>query len=111
MINTKEFYGDTYIDKSDYNELDAEYKMELKYFKIKEHRNVQTDSNNKIYGIEIYKKEMKKEKTYTEKKVFNRISDCEENVDMILNILKKNKVTPVAVQDVLEDLSYKDLEI
>ena len=35
MKDLREFYGDTVIDKSEYNELDVEYKIELEYYKTK----------------------------------------------------------------------------
>lgn len=33
MKNLREFYGDTIIDKNDYNEFDSEFKIHLAYYK------------------------------------------------------------------------------
>ena len=43
--------------------------------------------------------------TKVETKEFSNIVDTEEKVNNILEILKRNKVTPVAVHDVLEDMN------
>lgn len=100
MENIREFYGDTVIDESDYNEFDGEFKIELAYYKTRELEKM----NDKRFGIEIVKKEIDGIKTKVEMKEFSGIVDTEEKVDSILEILRRNKVTPVAVCDVLEDM-------
>ncbi len=100
MKNIREFYGDTVIDKSDYNEFDGEFKIELTYYKTQELEML----DDKKFGIEIVKKETDGKKIKIETKEFENIVDTEEKVDNILEILKRNKVTPIAVNDVLEDM-------
>lgn len=107
MENVRKFYGDTMIDRNDYNELDMEYKIELQYYKTQ--GNILESDKAQSYGIEIVKKEFSGSKTNIESREFFNIVDTEEKVDKILEILKVNKVTPVCVCDVLEDLMKESI--
>lgn len=100
MKNIREFYGDTVIDKNDYNEFDSEFKIELTYYKTQGLELL----DDKKFGIEIVKKETDGKNIKVEAKEFESIVDTEEKVNNILEVLKRNKVTPIAVNDVLEDM-------
>lgn len=102
MKNLREFYGDTVIDKNDYNEFDGEFKIHLTYYKTQDCLNL--DDKNVSYGMQVVKKQTDGKNMKVETKEFSNIADTEEKVDSILEILKRNKVTPVAVRDVLEDM-------
>lgn len=102
MKNLREFYGDTVIDKNDYNEFDGEFKIHLTYYKTQDCLNL--DDKNVSYGMQVVKKQTDGKNMKVETKEFSNIVDTEEKVDSILEILKRNKVTPVAVRDVLEDM-------
>ncbi|MBO5005762.1 MAG: hypothetical protein J6D03_11250 [Clostridia bacterium] len=102
MKNLREFYGDTIIDKNDYNEFDGEFKIHLTYYKTQDCLNL--DDKNASYGMQVVKKQTDGNSMKVETKEFSNIVDTEEKVDNILEILKRNKVTPVAVRDVLEDM-------
>ncbi len=102
MKNLREFYGDTVIDKNDYNEFDSEFKIHLTYYKTQDCLNL--DDKNVSYGMQVVKKQTDGKNMKVETKEFSNIVDTEEKVDSILEILKRNKVTPVAVRDVLEDM-------
>ena len=106
MKDLREFYGDTVIDKSEYNELDVEYKIELEYYKTKKNEKNSRNLKHKdeSFGLEIIKKEIIGERTSIESKEFKNIVDTEEKVDKSLEILITNKVTPICVNEVLEDL-------
>ena len=100
----KEFYGGASIDSNDAEYIMKKGKIELKYYKIisnivgKKHRK---------YGIEVVKKCVSNNIVSEEKKeIFNCI-DKEETADRILELLKINKVSPINVLDILEDLSSK----
>ena len=103
MKNLREFYGDTIIDKNDYNEFDGEFKIHLTYYKTQDCLNL--DDKNVSYGMQVVKKQTEGNTMKVETKEFSNIVDTEEKVDNILEILKRNKVTPVAVRDVLEDMN------
>lgn len=104
MSAIKEFYGGTSLDAQSVEYLLTKGKTELKYYKIIS--NVTTNKNNK-YGIEVVKKSVYQNVITEEKKeIFNCIA-TEDIADRVLELLKTNKVSPINVIDVLQDLSCK----
>ena len=101
MEYKKSFFGKTIIDSSDSEELSDEERIELEYY---ETRNM-VERNGRKYGIEVVKKKDEKEKFNIETKVINDISDEEKDVNRLLNLLMINKVTPIAVDDIISDIS------
>ena len=106
METIKEFYGGTSLDCSDAECIMRRGKVELKYYKIisdimgKKHK-------HQRFGIEVVKKHVDNNIVTEEKKeIFNCI-EKEEVADKVLELLKVNKVSPINVVDVLEDLSVK----
>lgn len=102
----REFYGGTSIDSKDVESIIRKGKIELKYYKII--NNVISKKNKtKKYGIEVVKKYVDNNVVSEEKKeIFNCI-EKEEVAEKVLELLKVNKVSPINVLDVLEDLSAK----
>ena len=74
-------------------------KLNLEYYKI-------FKENKRSFGIEIIKKELKENKEFIENKKLEDISNNEYEVNSILEIFTKTKVTPVISEDVIEDF-YK----
>lgn len=106
METIKEFYGGTSIDSNDGEYIMRKGKIELKYYKIIS--NI-VNKKNKYgrYGIEVVKKCVNNNVVSEEKKeIFNCI-EKEEVADKVLELLKINKVSPINVVEVLEDLSAK----
>ena len=101
MEYRKSFFGKTIIDRSDSEELNENEKIELEYY---ETHNL-AENNERKYGIEIVKTKEKNEKFNIESKVINNISNEEQEVNKLLNILMLNKVTPVSVDDIISDIS------
>lgn len=102
----REFYGGTSIDSNDVESIMRKGKVELRYYKI---INIDTSKKckNKKYGIEVVKKYANNNIVSEEKKeIFNCI-EKEDVADRVLELLKINKVSPINVVDVLEDLSVK----
>ena len=58
------------------------------------------------FGIEVIKKIKIENGEIIEKKEVNNFLDEEEKVDKLLYILKRNKVTPVCLEEVIEDLKW-----
>ena len=110
MSAIKEFYGGTSIDCSDIEYFVKKGKIELKYYKIISNISNSKDKKkikNKKYGIEVVKKHVQDNIISEEKKeIFNCI-EKEEVVDRVLELLKINKVSPINVVEVLQDLSTK----
>ena len=106
METIKEFYGGTSINCNDVEYFMKKGKVELKYYKI-----INSDTcrktKNKRFGIEVVKKCVNNNIVSEEKKeIFNCI-EKEEVADKVLELLKVNKVSPINVVEILEDLSSK----
>lgn len=98
----KSFYGKTYLDYNDSNELEYGYRIDISYYKTTYSEELGV---NKQYGIEIIKKEWNQnEMLNTESIEIKSITGEEEKADMILEIFKENKVTPVIANDVIDDI-------
>ena len=98
MKYLKKLYGKTVIDSSNNEEMDKSHKIELEYYQIK------SNTEGKPYGIEIVKKNRKNEKMNIENSVIYNIYSEEKDNNNLIEKLMKNKVTPVALNDVVEDL-------
>lgn len=106
MSAIKEFYGGTSLTGKENEYFLESGKTELKYYKIIS--NIVTKKNkNRKFGIEVVKKSVNNNIITEEKKeIFNCI-EKEEVAEQVLELLKINKVSPINVVDVLEDLSCK----
>lgn len=103
----REFYGAITFNVKNSKDVRENGKIELKYYKIISTESSSKNKNNKKYGIEVSKKHVYNNIITEEKKeIFNCI-EKEEVVDRVLEMLKNNKVTPINVVDILEDLSVK----
>ena len=99
MQYSRTYYGEAYLGKEDLKETNIKHKIQLEYYTTQE-----TKDKNDIFGIEIVKKEYKKNGINTETCNRNFVSDNTQKVIEIINTLKKYKVTPVGLNDVLDDL-------
>lgn len=100
----KEFYGAISMKVNNIDYSNKEGKMELKYYKI---ISKFSDNKNRRFGIEVIKKCICDNVVSEEKKeVFNCI-EKEDVADQVLEVLKTNKVSPINVVDILEDMSVR----
>ena len=99
MIDFKTCYGMTYFDENDLKETQINHKVELEYYRT----NICAENNFK-YGIEICKKEYINDNVKVETNKIENITSSSDKVIEIINTLKRYKVTPVGLNDVLEDL-------
>lgn len=97
MIDTKKLYGIAKINELELGE--NNFDINIKYYKTKE----LIGKKNK-YGIEIVKEQKKKKGKTTEKSKINCISNNEQLIENLLKILVKNRVTPMATEDIITDL-------
>lgn len=95
----KTCHGTTYLDENDLEEAGTNHEIKLAYYETKEKIN-----NNLIYGIEIQKKEYIKDDVICESNKVKHISSNSDKVINIIKTLKHYKVTPIGLNDVLEDL-------
>lgn len=99
MNNSKTCYGMTYFDENDLKETRINHRVELEYY-----RTEKKIKNDFEYGIEIRKKEYINDGVTEEINNIENISNSSDKVIEIINTLKEYKVTPIGLDDVLEDL-------
>ena len=102
----KIFSGSKFIQKEKLEEAGIKYPIKLEYYKIINEDEI-VKSKKAKFGIKIIKTEYKEEKSEIENKLIQHLSNDEKQIEEILETLKENEVTPVAVEDILADLSKK----
>lgn len=99
MKYLKKLYGKTMIDDSDLEEVCGDNSIELEYYQI------ESKTSSKPYGIEIVKKSINNDIMNIEDKMVENICNKEQDNNKLLEILMNYKVTPISVDDIIEDLS------
>lgn len=99
----RKFYAGIVLNKEELKESSCN-RIELKYYKISKkcQRNVGKKTN--LYGIEIVKKEYFGRRHLKEKENIYNITNDETVIDNLLQVLRRNKVTPVSLNDVIEEV-------
>ena len=95
----KTFFGGMFMNKENLRKEGILYTIKLEYYKIKDLK-----SKNDIFGIEVVKTAYINEEIKVEKASIDKLTNDEKIENSILDILKRNEVTPVILEDVIEDL-------
>lgn len=95
----KTFYGGIFMDKEGLRKAGIYYPIKLEYYKVEE-----LNRNIEFYGIEVIKTEYKEDTINVEKSNIPKITNDERRANQILDVLKRNEVTPIIAEDVIEDL-------
>ena len=98
----KTFFGGIFIETSKLKEAGIQYPIKVEYYKLK-------DENNNKYGIEIIKKEYKSKQTIIEKQEIKSLSKDECRIERMLELFKRNEVTPISAEEIIEDFFGKTL--
>lgn len=104
------FFGGTFIRKEELEEAGIDYPIKLEYYKII-NENELTKKDKSKYGIKVVKTEYIENNIKTEDETIKYLCSSEQKIDEILNILKNNEVTPIAIKDVISDISKSSLSI
>ena len=104
------FYGGTFIKKDELEEAWINYPIKLEYYKIINEEELTKNSNTK-YGIKVVKTEYIEDNIKIEDETIRYLSSNEQKVEEILNTLKNNEVTPIAIKDVISDISKNSISI
>ena len=92
----KTFFDSIYIGSG---EDGAEYPIKLEYFKtVEDEENVRAK-----YGVEVVITEFIQGKVNIESKRVENISNRESEIDEFLTILRDNEVTPIGIQDAIDE--------
>ena len=101
----KTFFDGIFISKEHLNEAGIKFPIKLEYYKTtREESNEIARENENKYGIEIVKTEYREGNVRVETKEINNIANNIKDQEKILTLLRDNEVTPIGVEDVLEDL-------
>lgn len=95
----KTFFASRFVSEETLEEARIGYPIKLKYYKI-----VKEGKEKLEFGIHITKIEYKKEGRKVENKEVENIESNEQKVEQILRILEQNEVTPIALEEILEDI-------
>lgn len=95
----KTFFDGVFISREHLKEAGIKYPIKLEYYKTSEKENVETK-----YGIEVVKTEYLENNVKVETKEIKNLTNSQEKQEKILTLLKNNEVTPVGVEDVLQEL-------
>ena len=95
----KTFFGGMFMNKEELRKEGILYPIKLEYYKIKDLK-----SKTDIFGGEVVKTEYLNENIRVEKAAIDKLTNDEKIENSILDILKRNEVTPVILEDVIEDL-------
>ena len=100
----KHFYAGTFMSREDLGNIGVDYPVKLEYYKTKPNTITENDINEEKYGIEIIKTSYIKNITEVEDSKIDEVTEDECLINKILDILKRNEVTPIAAEYVVEDL-------
>ena len=114
----KTFFDGIFISKEHLEEAGIKYPIKLEYYKIARDENVrntnqinETENTKGKYGIEVVKTEYLEGNVKIETKEVANVTNDLDEADRILTLLRNNEVTPVSVEDVLEDLQKVEKRI
>ena len=100
----KYFFGCTFMNREELQNIGVRYPIKLEYYKTQTNEEDVKNVNDIKYGIEVIKTSYIEEKVNIERTYIPEIIKDEAKIENILNILKEHKVTPISVEDIVEDL-------
>ena len=100
------FFSSTFMEQEALNEVGISHPIKLEYYKIINEDEMIKQEKAK-FGINVVKTEYIENNIKVEDKKIQYISNDEKRIEEFLNLLKENEVTPIAVEDVLNDFSKK----
>lgn len=98
----KTFYGGTFINKTKLKEAQIYNPIKLEYYKIENE-----EDTKEAYGIEVVKTEYMQNDILVERKRLDEITDNEKVANNILDLFKRNEVTPISADEIIKDLFNK----
>ena len=102
----KSFYGGVFIERKKLEGEGIRYPIKIEYYKrINEDEIIKKE--NPKYGISVIKTEYIPNTMKVEKKEIKYLSDDEGKINNLLKLFKDNEVTPIAVEEIISDLSKK----
>lgn len=94
----KTFFGGIFVNEKKLAEEGIKNPIKVEYYKTTDE-----EKGEKNYGIEIIKKEYK---IIEDKIQIDKLTKEENEIEELLNLLKRNEVTTIGAKDIIEDM-YK----
>ena len=101
----KNFFGSIFINRDELLDAGINYPIKVEYYKITKEEII--SRNRQIYGIQVIKTEYK-EKIGVEQSKIESITNSEKVIDKILQQLKEYEVTPIGLEDAINELEEKN---
>ena len=101
----KTFFGGVFIEKEKLEEAGINHPIKLEYYK--EINEDDIGSGKEKYGIHIVKTEYIPDNLKIETKSIKYVTNDEIEANQILDIFRKNQVTPINAEEVIVDLFRK----
>lgn len=95
----KSFYGGVCFEPKELLENEIKNDVKIEYYKTKNFQN---------YGVEVIKRTQKFNEVIVEKESIKNVSNDEKITNEIIGVLKRNKVTPIALKEIVTDLLKTD---
>ena len=92
------------MNRKELEEMGIKYPVKLEYYKTESEVSNKNNIKETKFGIEVIKTSYIKEEVKVENSKITEIAKDERIVDKILEILKRNEVTPVCAEYIVEDL-------
>ena len=101
----KNFFGSIFINRDKLQEAGIDYPIKVEYYKIiNEEEKIK--ENKLMYGIQIIKTEYR-DKIGVEQEKIEHITNDENEITEILDLVKENEVTPVGLEDVVLEIKSR----
>ena len=101
----KNFFGSIFINRDELREAGIDYPIKVEYYKITNEQE-KLKQNKLKYGIQIIKTEYK-DKIGIEQNKIEHITNDENEISKILNLMKENEVTPIGLEDVILEIKNR----
>ncbi len=98
----KNFFGSIFINRDELLEAGINYPIKVEYYKIIDESKREKE-NKLIYGIQIIKTEYRN-KIGIEQNRIEHITNDENEITKMLNLIKDNGVTPIGLEDVIIEI-------
>ena len=98
----KIFFGSVFIDEEKLREVGIDYPVKVEYYK-EVNRDSSSDGGDIKFGVKVVKTEYRPNNVVIENRDVKCFTNDEVRIDRLLRVLKAGEVTPVCVDDVIED--------
>ena len=106
VLKMKIFYNSTFMNKETLNEVGIYHPIKLEYYKIINEDEMIKQEKEK-FGIHIVKTEYIGDNIKVEDKKVPYVTNDEIEIEKIMKTLKEYEVTPIALEDILNDFLKK----